>query len=86
MQHGSWDKHFVIVSILAYFEQQQKTTLLKIKFAKDENKAINFALSVSAGRCLNKATHFLLLQKNKNIVFFDFPKFFLKIKTVYPPI
>ena len=59
MQHGSSDKHFVIVSILAYFEQQQKTTLLKMKFAKDENKAINFALSVPAGRrCLNKAISF----------------------------
>lgn len=30
-----------------------------MKFAKDENKAINFALSVPAGRrCLNKAISF----------------------------
>ena len=29
-----------------------------MKFAKDENKAINFALSVPAGRCLNKASSF----------------------------
>ena len=55
-----------------------------MKFAKDENKAINFALSVPAGRCLNKAISFPFAPEEQKHCLLWLPQVLFKNKNSLP--
>ena len=55
-----------------------------MKFAKDENKAINFALSVPTGRCLNKAISFPFAPEEQKHCLFWLPQVLFKNKNSLP--